>query len=254
MTGHTHIPSNDSADYHSVTFRQRHKHCKSWDREKERFFDEKQRTVFRRMTAEQRRKPMLDLRILGACRQMYEEANMLLWTTNTFSFEDSTCLKIFIDGLHSTQRNKLTRMHIDFAWKIDSALGWIRLLRPSFVSKFISLQTLYATFDHYAGETANSFQQFIVAPLTWMKMLSLRHVTVVFGDDGTSIYTSIYQRHRWAIAKKREIARGLRNKLLDPNGHEVLAAEIQAKEAEWQFPTRRRSIGDEWAVEAASRS
>lgn len=226
MTG-TRIPSDDSADYHSVTFRQRHKHCKSWDRENERFYDEEQRRLFRLTTAEERRKPMLDLRILGACRQMYEEANLLLWTTNTFSFESSTLLKMFIGGLHSTQVKKLTRMHIDFAWNLDSADEWNRLLRPSFLSKLNSLRTLHATFDQNA-HLPTSFQRYIVTPLSGMKTLPLRHVTVVVGDDTVK---SSFPQDRWTIAKQREVARDLRNKLLDPKGHEVFAAEMQAIEA-----------------------
>ena len=232
MTGHTRIPSDDSADYHSVTFKQRHKHCKSWSLEDVRFYNDEQQRSFRLMTAEERRKPMLDLRILGTCRQMYEEANVLLWTTNTFSFEDSTYLRMFIDGLHSTQINKLKRMHIDFAWCIESADQWELLLRPSFLSRLSALRTLHATFDQYFLNSSifvpDVLAQQIVTPLSRMQVLPLQHVTVVIGDESRGQYI---QRCRWSIAKKREVAGELRNKFLDPNGHEVFAAEMQAIEA-----------------------
>ena len=184
------------------------------------------------MTAEERRKPILDLRILGACRQMYEEANVLLWTTNTFSFEDSTSLKIFIGGLHSTQITKLTRMHIDFAWNIEAADAWELLLRPSFVSKLNSLRTLHATFDQYFRNDStwipDDLQQENVTPLSRMQMLALQHVTVIIGDDFRGRYIQLF---RWNIARKREVAGDLRNKLLNPKGHEVLAAEMEVEEA-----------------------
>lgn len=221
MTGHTRIPSDDSADYHCDTFKERHKHCKSWDRENERFYDENQRRLFRLMTAEERRRPMLDLRILGACRQTYEEANVLLWTTNTFSFEDSTCLKMFIGGLHSTQINRLKRMHIDFAWSIESANEWECLLRSSFVSRLNALQTLHATFDQYFPNSyfpnsssfiPENFARKIVLQLSRMRVLPLQHVTVVVGDD---IRCPSTQRYRWSNTHKREVAGDLRNKLLD---------------------------------------
>lgn len=240
MTGYIHIPSNDSADYHSVTFKQRHKHCKSWDRENERFFDEEQRNSYRLMTAEERRKPMLDLRVLGACRQMYEEAKMLIWTTNTFSFEDSTCLKMFIDGLHPTQQINLRRMHIDFTWEFYTLIEWTRLLIPSFVSKLSFLRTLHVTMDQYiefpTWEPKNNAEDLIYL-LSRMQGLPLQHVTSIIGDD---IKSSGTLRYRWTIAEKREVAEGLRNRLLDPDGQEVLAAEMQAEKDKRKTRAGRR--------------
>ena len=90
---------------------------------------------------------MLDLRVLGVYRQMYEEANAILWTTDTFSFEDGLPLQEFIQGLHMTQRSKLTRMHIDVAWNLHLAEQWRESLLPSLMSKPNALQTLDITFD-----------------------------------------------------------------------------------------------------------
>lgn len=61
-----------------------------------------------------------------------------------------------------------------------------------------------------------------------MQILPLQHVTAVIGDDFRDPYS---QRLRWTMDEKREVAENLRGKLLDPNGRQVFAAELQAKEA-----------------------
>lgn len=48
MTG----PSNDPAGFHSVTFKERHVHCKPCGLENEQFVDEEQRRLSRLMTTE----------------------------------------------------------------------------------------------------------------------------------------------------------------------------------------------------------
>ena len=68
MTGYTHIPTDDSADFYSPTFKKRHAHCKSWDLEDDRVWSDEERFLSRFKTKEERRKPMLNLRILGAYR------------------------------------------------------------------------------------------------------------------------------------------------------------------------------------------
>lgn len=54
----------------------------------------------------------LDLQVLGVCRQLYEEANHLLWAINTFSFEDSKTFKRFFDSLNLAQKRNLIAIHI----------------------------------------------------------------------------------------------------------------------------------------------
>ena len=48
----------------------------------------------------------LDLSMLGTYRQMYEVGNSLLWTTNTFAFEDALTLDHFFRALNATQKQK----------------------------------------------------------------------------------------------------------------------------------------------------
>ena len=172
---------------------------------------------------------MLDLSVLGACRQIYDEAKAILWTTNTFSFEDGLSLQKFIQGLHTTQSNKLTRMHIDMEWDLSrSKEQWREALQPSLISKSNALQTLHITLDqdYMPIDMADIGRQFenkppAPHPLLTLQTLTLKTVTVAIGDRVFVPYPGIpdeMNELRWTIAQKREVAQGLRSSLL--NGHE----------------------------------
>ena len=185
---------------------------------------------------------MLDLSILSACRQLHEEANVILWTTNTFSFEDGLSLQNFIQGLHTTQSNKLTRMHIDVEWDLSrSEKQWREALQPSFVSKLNALQTLHITLDQddMPIDMADFDRQFenrppVPHPLLAMQTMALKTVTVVIGDrvfippPGIIDELSVL---RWTIEQKREVAEGLRSSLL--NGHEWVRAPHRQETQDW---------------------
>lgn len=233
MTGYTHIPTHDSADFYSPTFKMRHAHCKSWDLEADRVWTDEERFLSRLKSKEERRTPMLDLSILGACRKMYEEANAILWSTNTFSFEDGLSLQKFIQGLHTTQSNKLTRVHIDMDWGLGrSEKQWREALQPSLMSKLNALQMLHITLDQDfmlidMAELMRLFggQPPAPHPLLAMQNMALKDVTVVIGDHVYNIYPEMYDEPnqlRWTIEQKREVAESLRSSLL--NGHEWVRA------------------------------
>ena len=251
MTGYTHIPTNDSADFYSPIFKRRHAYCKSWDLEDDRVWSNEERFLSRLKTKEERRKPMLDLRILGACRQLYEEANVILWTTNTFSFEDGPSLQKFIQGLHSTQSKKLNRMHVDMEYYSTSDEQWREALLPSLLSKLTALQTLHITFDQgdsLVSITIGNFDSWLQDqpepphPLLAMQALALENVTVVIGDrvynppseisdDPTNLRRNDF---RWTIEQKREVAENLRSSLL--NGHEwVRQPKDRETTPDWPF-------------------
>ena len=54
----------------------------------------------------------LDLSVLRVSRQLYEETNHILWTTNAFFFSDSRSLPAFMTTLNPAQKRKLTHVQI----------------------------------------------------------------------------------------------------------------------------------------------
>ncbi|MCJ1293717.1 hypothetical protein MMC34_005272 [Xylographa carneopallida] len=54
----------------------------------------------------------LQLSLLGSCRQIYVEANKVLWGTNTFSFEGTKLLRDFLAQLNAQQKQLLRKVHV----------------------------------------------------------------------------------------------------------------------------------------------
>ena len=135
-------------------------------------------------------KPRLHLSLLGVCRQIYAEANMMFWTANTFSFQDIATLRVFINGLHSTQKKKLTRMHVDFRWSSIYAEECTKTFGLSFISQLSGVRILHTTFDSHISVYGDKD-----LPIFWhrIRALPLRHVTVVIPD--TAIPWSVGRRN-----------------------------------------------------------
>lgn len=219
VSGHSHISSIDPAGHHSISFRERHARCSPWSA----------RDGLLPYDPSKINKPMLNLSILRACRQIYEEANVLLWTTNTFSFERHATLQIFVGSLHWTQRKMITRVHIDFAWDtcfpfvnaLANPFHTFQIILPQFTSFFsfrlTRLSTVHVTFTEPIG---NYLESGVFGLFHMIQALPLRHVTAVCDE----FYELKIPERMWsikdrrAIDERREVAERLRKKLLEPKG------------------------------------
>ena len=238
MSPHDPVAVDRLAGFLSFAFRTRHSHCTSW-----KFMDHARSENGPVSEAKESAHPMLSLTLLGACRQAYEEANLLLWTTNTFSFEDGRTLKTFVNSLHSTQRKKITRMHIDFAFDCISKVQCQQALSLSLISRLNGLRTLHVTISQPSQQ--HVFLEVLPA-LERMKVLPLQDVTIVVNDNlynwGTRLTTDSLPPEPWLITERQEFAELTRGKLLDPNGPENRAAEMKEEQEEEQAPRKRPRI------------
>ena len=57
----------------------------------------------------------LDLRVLRTCRQVYREAILTLWTTNTFSFNVRSAFLEFLHGKTVEQRRMIRHVRVDIS-------------------------------------------------------------------------------------------------------------------------------------------
>ena len=168
---------------------------------------------------------MLSLSLLGACRQAYEAASLILWTTNTFSFQDASTLSDFFNRLHWTQREKISKLHIDFAWDWRLELECLHSLAPSLICRLNGLRTFHLTINQTSWEL---LAQRILPYVRGLQVLPLQHVTVVL-DNGMPSWSNsvlvprdffaISQSRELALFERRELARDLRSNLLDPSRH-----------------------------------
>jgi len=121
MYGYRIVPLNDIPDYYSVTCKERHHDCevcggKGTGPVLTRMFDGT--LVLSRQSVQ-----ILDLSVIRVCRQLYEEGTSLLWTTNTFSFDDHESFGNFMASLDPRQCQKSTKFHIGQILPITTPFG-----------------------------------------------------------------------------------------------------------------------------------
>lgn len=152
-----------------------------------------------------------------------------------------------MSGRNFVQRQQLTAIHIDTQWELEPLEDWAKLMTPTFVKRFSGLRTLHATYDQYfrrmgslqLGQVSLSMRDEdmkpsddIKGPVKRMRVLPLKHVTVIIADDADIVLNFPILKSRWTLAQKREVADLLRRKLLDPDGHKLTADQLQAETAE----------------------
>ena len=208
------IPEEQDPDCYRAAFEIRHDHCITW-RPRGSFHMAIKRHEWCCHQGDQIA-PKLSLSILRGCRQMYEEANFLLWTTNTFSFTDHHSFKDWVRQLKISQKRKLAAIHIDHTF---SDLEWFCLtfVSPTLAKMLPSLRTLHVTLENiYHGPSCRhpwhpTKPSRVKKHLSDLKRLPLKHVTVSFTDG-------CEQEHRCAdpdtIERKIKIAEEIRSMLL----------------------------------------
>ena len=226
MSSHPHISSLDPAEHHCLSFRERHAHCSPWSARK-------WMLPYDPVYADRKK---LDLSVLRACRQIYAGANLLLWTTNTFSFEKNSTFQMFVNMIHSTQRMKIRRVHIDYVDDVISAVPNLLgpPLSPSPVFQLSGLRTLHINFTEPIAEYLET-GEFKLGLLHMIQALPLQHVTIICDEV---FRPPIYYQSPWfspprqTIPKRQEVAKRLRSKLLNAKGLKFPATLKEAGEAE----------------------
>lgn len=240
--GTAEVPEGDTKEYYITPNRTRHAHC----------FPDHGDSQSR-----------LDLNILGASRQLYEEGNHILWTTNTFSFTQSQTLRLFFGSLNAAQKRKLTRLHIaadmknseweghtmtdSFKWEmaIKLNLGFLKNLTTVHLTLELqddaspsSAALARQQFGIYRDDDIRDLKEDPEIQLWWLKyrtraFLSLRTLpsiktaTMVISDD-VSFYRRFPDADRWTAAAKNEFADAYEAALLDSDSARTIKAEEKA--------------------------
>lgn len=238
ISGRIQVPYNASPQHFVPRCEQRHEDCK--------FCGNKCMYI----PAEDRKKLTLDLQILGSCRQLYEEANHLLWATNTFSFDDPTSFQQFVGGLNSAQKRNLSSLHIDT--KIGGRAGarsyWTRALKTPYLKMLRGVHTLHLCLEQQHSGDLHRLRQLPetdardriaiiqnrdLEPILRLRALALKKATVVISEENTRLSRGIKDGWRWTVLEKNKCAESIRTQLLDPQGAQFVKfdAEAKAKEA-----------------------
>lgn len=238
VSGHAIVPKDDSPDFYIASCDERHSAC-SMCGSGDMFLHQDLR---------------VDLNILGVCRQLYEEANYLLWTTNTFSFDDPKSFEKFFASLNPAQKRNLTNIHINAHigefYNVSTTHQqrsrfdrhyWGKALKMSTLRMLQGVQTLYlcinlgfrggwdAISPDVAAEQIEKCQQADMEPILRLRALSSKKVTVIVSDEPKKLEEGDSRiAYRWTAGKKNEYAESIRVQLLDEKGATLVKTEAEA--------------------------
>jgi len=184
----------------------------------------------------------LDLQILGASRQIYDEAFNLFWNTNILSFpiNEYKTFSAFVSRLNAHQKGKIAKGQISASSYDDPERDELsRHISPEVLRPLKGLRTLHIHFVqrpsfcewiHGDPERPNPYTLLCLPPFAAFQGVNWKHVTVVVCDDVEAKYS--IPPSRWSIHKKRQFAKDLRPKLLNPTEGGVICTEAIACEDE----------------------
>lgn len=86
---------------------------------------------------------ILQLDVLRACRQMYVEAHLILWTTNTFSFTDGLTFKLFMMTRSLHQKRLIRTLRVEIEWESCTGLReWNNAITMALIRALQGLRSL----------------------------------------------------------------------------------------------------------------
>ena len=176
----------------------------------------------------------LDIGVLRVCRQLYIEANQVLWRTTTWSFTHALAFSQFMDRRNALQRRLMRKLHLDldprYCWVMKNwAEGWYAALHKRVLSKFTSLQVLHLDIreNQYGPRHADIIGQpahywwpnVAMDELVELQFLPLRDVTVTCME--TSKCDRWPEHSRMNFRERLAMADAIRGRLLDYQGKEA---------------------------------
>lgn len=234
----------DTLRYHITPNRTRHVDCGAWA------------TNRQWLRGRQGGHSDLDLNILGASRQIYEEANNILWATNTFSFNDPVTFGKFMASLNTAQKKKLKNLHLSsiFYEECVPETVWDQTITKRLVRVLHGLRTLHLCIEIRATRSlfchSKPREEFVwtdlddlFRPFLLFRMLPLTKATVMVSDsipyfdhlndddEIPTLFTGDGTHYRLTATEKRGLAEVLRGKILDPQTAENFEEEEKAMRA-----------------------
>ena len=166
------------------------------------------------------------LTVLRASRQLYAEANQILWTTNTFSFPEGSTFQRFMKNRTINQKRLMRSLRLEMDWGFDLGREWNKALNMVLVKSMIGLRTLRLNILHdMEKELWLGWEGSFLQRTTWtdglrrLSTLPLISAEVAFrvrewrSDDPKL----------WQKADRHDCAKRLQKILVNPKGAEVYA-------------------------------
>lgn len=179
------------------------------------------------------------LTVLRVCRQIYNEANDVLWSTNTFSFSEAD--PTFVDFMESRtthQKQTLRKLRLQMDWVYEDEKGWNRILGVKRLRSLTGIRSLRLQINHsmeaalyheakVRGVELAFFQphqhEFVLKlatlPLTDVEVF-VSDFPIVISDYPFSDSDVDEPRGLWTAGDRTEYADEIRKILLDPKSAE----------------------------------
>lgn len=178
----------------------------------------------------------IDLRLLRVCRQVYQEANPLLWRTPVFSFTEATSMKDFLNYRTTAQRRQIQKLHIHHhAVHIDLAPlshKWQDLERLPFIRPLEGLKevrlTLILSVDPPTSTPMSqndldaSIMEHTLKPFVNLRYHSLQKITLLIQYHDIPDHL---QPDLTSDSWRARVADQLKALMLDPNGRQLCEEE-----------------------------
>lgn len=178
----------------------------------------------------------MHLTVLRASRQIYVEANRVLWTTNTFSFDDGPSLGEFTKTMKPHQKQLIRNLRFEMCWSSANVMPWNSALSMALVKSFTGLQTLRLQIlcnlekdrwdhnkDHFVrlSTYTEGIRRLSILPLQSTEIVVRSAVPTrleFFGLHRVANPDGLWQKGDW-----KRCAEDLKALLLDPKGADVYA-------------------------------
>lgn len=185
-------------------------------------------------------KNRIDISVLRVCRQVYVEANRMLWRTTTWSFTHALAFSHFMDGRNAVQKRLMRKLHLDldprYCWvRKNWAEGWYAALHKRVLSQFKALEVLHLDIrdNQYGPHVANIIGEpahpwwpnVAMDELRELQFLPLKNVTVVCAETSKCDWWPHHSK--MDFSERLAMAEGIRSRLLDYQGKE---AQLQIEE------------------------
>ncbi|MCJ1382021.1 hypothetical protein MMC17_005133 [Xylographa soralifera] len=188
-------------------------------------------------------KKKLQLALLRTCRQIYVEANEVLWGTNTFSFGETRLLRDFVAQRNATQKQLWKKIHVKWStgsapWFVPlpmdtiKALSGVRVVHLTLVASFARSCAVKWTQDEWARDA-------YVGQILVLRILPLEVVTVTFDSKVADLPPT----------QRLEHAEDIRRRLLDPDGPKDFEEKLKQREEMWAALSRFAEGGTKGGTE-----
>ncbi|KAL8671564.1 MAG: hypothetical protein Q9168_003949 [Polycauliona sp. 1 TL-2023] len=172
--------------------------------------------------------PTMSLSVLRTSRQIFVEANQVLWTTNTFSFANGDVFGEFMKTRNIHQKRLIHTLRFEMSWGNDDG-DWSTALSMRLVKSLIGLRTLRLSVicdleKELWEHTKDDFVRLTTHAEGLRKLSILPLQTVEVAVRELHHADSSYGRALWQKKERNQCAEDLKALLLNPNGAEVYAA------------------------------